>query len=288
MKYIRVPLTNLVRVKKIVTCFTDSPLCDYRSTPESHDFWELVCPRRGRLIAQSAGREMPLPAGEAILHAPGALHALRGDGKSPLDFFIISFESTSPVLQGLAGRPILISAELRPLIDRILEERRSCFETNNMPLTLRADAPIGGPQMIQLYLEQLLIGILRAEAASEKTPLFTSRKEMESRVAADIRKYLEEHLCDKITMEELCHRFHYGKSRLSSIFREAYGESVMRFYLRRKIERAEVLLRTTEKNIADISAELQFDSPQYFSRIFRQYTGVCPRDYRNDGSKKFN
>ena len=89
-------------------------------------------------------------------------------------------------------------------------------------------------------------------------------------------------------MEELCHRFHYGKSRLSSIFREAYGESVMRFYLRRKIERAEVLLRTTEKNIADISAELQFDSPQYFSRIFRQYTGVCPRDYRNDGSKKFN
>lgn len=284
MKYIRVPLTNLVRVKKIITCFTDTPARDYASAPEAHDFWELVCPLRGRLIAQSAEREMTLSAGEAVLHAPGVEHALCGDGKNPLDFFIISFESTSPVLVGLAGRPILISAESRPLIDRILEERHGCFEEHGMPLTLRTDAPIGGPQMIQLYLEQLLIGILRTEAASEKTRLFTSRKEMESRVADDIRKYLEEHLCDKIAMEELCRRFHYGKSRLSAIFREAYGESVMHFYLRRKIERSEFLLRTTEKNITDIAAELQFDSPQYFSRIFRQYTGVCPRDYRTERS----
>lgn len=282
MKYIRVPLTNLVRVKKIITCFSFKGTADYRSGTESHDFWELVCPRRGRLIAREEGKEMSLSAGEAVLHAPGALHGLHGDGKNPLDFFIITFESSSPVLQGLAGRPCLISAESRPLIDRIMEERNDSFEADFMPLTLRTDSPIGGPQMIQLYLEQLLIGILRTEAASEKTRLFTSRKEMERRVAADIRKYLEEHLCDRMDMEELCRRFHYGKSRLSAIFREAYGESVMHVYLQSKIELAEKLLRTTEKNIADIAAELQFDSPQYFSRIFRRYTGVCPRDYRTN------
>ena len=283
MKYIRVPLTNLIRVRKIITCFSDTNTPEYRSGVESHDFWELVCLRRGRLIARTGEEEFAVSSGEGILHAPGSLHALRGDGKNPLDFFIISFESSSPVLQGLAGRVFSIASEYRALTDRILEEREACFEVAFMPMTLRTDAPIGGPQMIQLYLEQLLIGILRTEAASTKTSLFTSRREMERRVASDIRKYLEAHLRDAVDMEELCRRFHYGKSRLSAIFRETYDESVMHFYLRRKIEQAESMLRTTEKSIADISAELQFDSPQYFSRIFRKYTGMCPRDYKAKG-----
>ena len=48
MKYIRVPLTNLVRVKKIITCFSFKGASDYRSGTEAHDFWELVA-TAGRL-----------------------------------------------------------------------------------------------------------------------------------------------------------------------------------------------------------------------------------------------
>ena len=35
------------------------------------------------------------------------------------------------------------------------------------------------------------------------------------------------------------------------------------------------------KSIGQIATMLQFDTPQYFSRIFRRYTGLSPRAYRS-------
>jgi AraC-like DNA-binding protein len=53
----------------------------------------------------------------------------------------------------------------------------------------------------------------------------------------------------------------------------------MHWYLSKKIEVAGRMLLEGEGSIAEISGRLQFDSPQYFSRIFKRYMGVCPRDY---------
>ena len=282
MKYIRVPLRNLIRIRKIVTCFTRSATPLHRSGSERHNFWELVYIRRGRAVAQAGGHPKQLMGGEAILHAPNIPHALEGDGKDTFDFFIVSFECHSPVLQGICGRVLGVPMKLRTLTDLILQERRMSFAEGFMPLEARHGAPIGGEQMIQLYLEQLLIGVLRSEAEKNGAGFFTTNGEMEKQVAEDIRSYLETRIEGETDMQELCRRFHYGKSRLSEIFRKVYGESVMHYYRRRKIERAQEYLDCPEeRSVSEIAGELHFDSPQYFARIFRKYAGMSPRDYRS-------
>ena len=123
--------------------------------------------------------------------------------------------------------------------------------------------------------------MLRSEAEKNGAGFFTTNGEMEKQVAEDIRSYLENRIEGETDMQELCRRFHYGKSRLSEIFRKVYGESVMHYYRRRKIERAQEYLDCPEeRSVSEIASELHFDSPQYFARIFRKYAGMSPRDYR--------
>ena len=49
------------------------------------------------------------------------------------------------------------------------------------------------------------------------------------------------------------------------------------------LRRADRLLATTEKTVAEIAYEVGFSSPSYFRRVFRKYTGMTPSAYRKSG-----
>ena len=282
MKYIRVQLTNLVRIKKIITCFADEREEGFVSGTESHNFWEMVYVRRGALIYVADEKSERMTAGEVIFHSPNVIHTHKGDGKTPSSFFIVTFVCESPAMEVLADRRIRVPQGLVSLIDNTIKEREACFTPSMYPLTVRDDAPIGGQQMLGAYLEQLIIGLLREEAKMRQATFYTTHKEFERQLAEDVRAYLEEHLYDQVDLARLCEHFHYGKSRLSAIFNRVYGDSIMHWYLARKMEAAKQEILAGEGSIADISARLQFESPQYFSRMFRRYTGMCPRDFRTE------
>lgn len=279
-QYIKVPLTTLVRVKKIVTCFKDRPQPTYAAVPESHDFWELVFLESGKMIATAGDRNVEMRAGDLIFHAPDTPHTLRGNGKDAFSFFIVTFDCDSVAMQSLAGHTCSAPPGGAELLERIYLERSRALGGQHVDLSVREDAPLGGLQMIQLYLEQFLIGVLRAEQGKTNASLVASRSEMEYHLAREAREYLEGHLSENVTLEDLCRELHYGKSRISAVFRKQYGDSVMRFSLRTRLSRAAKDLRETADSVADVSARYGFDSPQYFSRIFRRYFGVSPRDWR--------
>ena len=47
-----------------------------------------------------------------------------------------------------------------------------------------------------------------------------------------------------------------------------------------RIEKAGILLRNTESSIAEIAESVGFDDFSYFAKVFKQHTGVTPREYR--------
>ena len=53
------------------------------------------------------------------------------------------------------------------------------------------------------------------------------------------------------------------------------------YIARRRLERAAVLLRSTDMGIAVIARRMQYRDPYYFSRAFRKFAGVPPREWRN-------
>lgn len=68
---------------------------------------------------------------------------------------------------------------------------------------------------------------------------------------------------------------------LSSIIKEVTGKTVLDWIHEVFIIEAKVILKSTNKTIAEISEELNISNPSFFCRLFKKHTGISPLEYRN-------
>jgi transcriptional regulator GlxA family with amidase domain len=67
---------------------------------------------------------------------------------------------------------------------------------------------------------------------------------------------------------------------LSRIFRQEMNISPWEYLNRYRILKAKELLRSTNDAVKKVALRVGFTSPAYFSRVFRNVTGVSPSAYR--------
>ena len=72
-----------------------------------------------------------------------------------------------------------------------------------------------------------------------------------------------------------------SESRFKTRFKREMGVPPEEFWLRQKIERATVLLKT--RNVTEVAHELGFSSSQYFATVFKRYTRVSPSRFHARG-----
>ncbi len=101
------------------------------------------------------------------------------------------------------------------------------------------------------------------------------------RKQADIIDYIERHLKDKITIADLARKSCLSESRFHRVFKKAAGKSPMEFIIEMRVRKAQTLLATTDMSLPEIAAASGFSNVNYFSRIFKQYSGSAPAAYRS-------
>ncbi len=93
-------------------------------------------------------------------------------------------------------------------------------------------------------------------------------------------QYMQDHLDQSITVEELANHLNYSTSYLYSLFKEDTGYSPINYFNHLKIQEACKYLSFTDMNIKEISFELGFNDPFYFSRLFKKMMEMSPTEYR--------
>lgn len=73
---------------------------------------------------------------------------------------------------------------------------------------------------------------------------------------------------------------HYHEDHASRLFAKTYGISPHQYHTRQKIQRAKQYLMSTDLTIVEITDKIEMGSIHYFSRMFKQHTGLSPTDYR--------
>lgn len=68
--------------------------------------------------------------------------------------------------------------------------------------------------------------------------------------------------------------------RFSHKFKEATGSSPLQYFINLKLEKAKELLAFSDLSIAEVSEQIGYDNPLYFSRQFKKHIGICPSKYR--------
>ena len=173
----------------------------------------------------------------------------------------------------------------RSILGLIIAEARHCFSSPlDNPYTekmeKRSDIPFGSQQLLILYLEQLLIHMLRRYTTTPRYPsTILNDSSSISTASRKIVNYFEEHIRDSITIEDVCHDNLIGRSQLQKLFREEYGCGVIEFFSHMKINFARQLIRENDMNFTQISEFLGYSSIHYFSRQFKKICGMTPTEY---------
>jgi len=101
-----------------------------------------------------------------------------------------------------------------------------------------------------------------------------------SKLAIDVANYIQHHLSEPITAEDIAKELYLSRPYLSRKFIEETGESLTDFILKEKTEEAKRLLRYSDKTLTAISNYLGFSSQSHFSRVFKKYASCTPGEYR--------
>lgn len=101
-----------------------------------------------------------------------------------------------------------------------------------------------------------------------------------------LKKYIGELLLSNeidapFDLEKVANALSYSPNYLCRIFKRSTGETMLQYYYRLKINRAQSMILETPMSLKEISESLGFDTVQYFSAVFKKYAGVTPSQYKN-------
>ncbi|MFS0723414.1 response regulator transcription factor [Paenibacillus sp. 1P07SE] len=105
-------------------------------------------------------------------------------------------------------------------------------------------------------------------------------KDNKSLLIAKIHRFIEEQLARDVSLQAIADHVGLHPAYLSSLYKQETKENISDFIMRYRMEKASVLLRTTDIKIYELSSMLGFQNPPYFSKLFKYHYRVTPNEYR--------
>ena len=115
-----------------------------------------------------------------------------------------------------------------------------------------------------------------------------AQEEINEQLNSDIGhalKYIEQNIESPITLQELAQASNYSLSRFKAKFKEELGITPAEYITLQKMDRAQMLLKTTDDSITDIAYQLGFSSSNYFCSVFKKTLSYSPAAYRKSFSQ---
>jgi AraC family transcriptional regulator of arabinose operon len=106
-----------------------------------------------------------------------------------------------------------------------------------------------------------------------------NRQHLDARVN-QIITWLADHLNETHSLTELAQRVHLSPSRLSHLFKEQTGRSIVEMLTGMRLNQAMRLLEFTTLSVSEIAGEVGFQSPFYFTTRFTEHYGMSPTEYK--------
>lgn len=287
LEYIRTKLSRPLIIDGIYTIHYFEYTKDFAYSGEFHDFWEVVYADKKSVVITAGAQELTLKAGQMYIHKPNEFHKIRCDGTQAANSVILSFDCSCPELMSIAGMVINCNAEERRLMGLIISEAESAFSTPlGMPYTRVLEksesGEFGCEQMIQLYMEQLLIRLIRGN--KRPVPL---KSTVNSTLLPKICEYLENNIDRHLSFSDIQKEFNVSASVIKRLFRDNMSCGIMEHFSRLKVDAAKQMIRENEYNFTEISEKLGFNTPQYFTTVFRRISGMSPSEYEKSVKLNF-
>lgn len=279
---------RIFNIEKIITLFYMELSKNFYYDGERHDFWEMVYIDKGEMLCTADKNRFILKSGEMTFHKPNEFHNLSGNNAVAPNVSIITFQCHSRAMKHFEGKIFRLNAEEKSLLSMLFSEGLSCYrlEDERNPLLQRLEkiepSPLGSSQMTKNLLEIFLIKLYRhtdVVTKSMRQSYVIDGVDVPYHVK-EILDYLHDNVYGKVTVADVARYVGKSESTVKQQFALYRKSGIMKYYNALKIKEARRLIREGKYNMTQISDMLHFDNPQYFSKCFKAYSNMTPREYK--------
>ena len=241
---------------------------DWHSVPHTHNHMELffIIGGKGQFLIED--QLHPVNVNNLVIINPNVVHTEVSLNAQPLEYIVLGIEGIQLATSNTSNGQFSIldhyeSVEISGCLRNILRE----MEQKNT----------GYEDVCQAYMEILIIRLMRSTALavpSESQVISVNRQ------CAAVRRYIDLHFKEALTLEQLAEEGHMNKFYLSHAFKREFGVSPINYMISKRIEESKYLLAETDLSMTQIAQLLGFSSLSYFSQVFRRTQSVTPMEYR--------
>ena len=242
---------------------------DWHSVPHTHSHMELfyIVGGKGQFLIED--QLHPVSANNLVIINPNVSHTEVSLNAQPLEYIVLGIEGVELATgENTDGNYDILdhfeSMEISSCLRNILRE----MELKNT----------GYEDICQAYMEILIIRLMRNTALA----VLTSPQVIpDNRQCAAVKRYIDLHFKESLTLDQLAEQAHMSKYYLSHAFKREYGVSPINYMTHKRIEESKYLLAETDLSLSQIAHLLGFSSLSYFSQVFRRTQSVTPLEYRH-------
>ena len=242
---------------------------EWHSTLHTHPCAELFFVTGGKGSLRLSDHDIPITTDDVIIVNSNVEHTEVSSEELPLEYIVMGIDGLEALAgdHGDAGYSIIhFQSDKEPFL----------FYLRCMLREIETKPP-GYDTVCRDLLEVVLLHLMRR---SEFSVTFVPTSRKSSKEAAIVRRYIDNHFKENLTLDDLAAVVHVSKYYLAHIFSREYGTSPINYLLSRRIQESTYLLTETGLTLSEIAGTLGFSSPSYFSQSFRKVQGISPMQYR--------
>lgn len=231
---------------------------------------EIVTVLEGEMEAEIDAERYLLRAGDVVVVAPYALHRYTLVADRDLRHECLCFDAGllfDPQTKEEAENGIL-------LLNGIVKNDPICAGYIRNAFDAHAAQKDGWEWKVIGNLS-LFFGVLKEREMIRKRKVEAKRS-----VYMQIYQYISEHFGEEITSADAAKALNISPGYFCRLFRKSFGESFQNYLCKFRIEQSMQLLHRTEDAISDVAMAVGFNSFGYYSKKFREYNGMTPKEYR--------
>jgi AraC-like DNA-binding protein len=253
--------------------------------PNCHNHFEMVYVKKGSIIYNVNGTDVPLGQYELILIKPGQTHVVSVQSQEICELFVLSFSfetAETDENKHLTDFMDFINTEeehsyiklrltrkndFTNVFDRIVRERRKSNMWNDLMVNLL---------MMEFFV--LLSRGIREEWEQNIKKRSLKMKEL----LKTAKEYIDINYNKSISLSDVASYVFFSESYFAHSFKQEFGISPKSYLLQTRINASKDYLENTDMKIGDIALSVGFSGQQRFNDIFKKTEGITPLKYRKN------
>jgi len=249
---------------------------NFLTFPELHKEFEMIYIKDGEALLTINSHTYPVQSGDLIFISPYTLHGLELPPQESFSHicycFDLSLLSTTTLLNDLESNTFTIINHIASDSPHNNALRKCFLEINDAMVTSMPYWELTVRGNLALMFAYFMQHNLTSSAISSS---------FDRDFCTKVYKHVELHYNEQINSETVARSLDYNQSYFCRLFKKNYLMCFSEFLNMYRIEKSKALLRNPLLSITDITYEVGFTSPSYFTKIFRQQNGISPKAFRD-------